>query len=427
MNVLVIGSGGREHALCWKISQSSLVKELYCLPGNGGTSKVAENINAPISDHPRIADICEQKNVELVVIGPEEPLSKGLANYLRQRGVKVFGPSYAASRLESSKIYAKEIMGRYNVPTGGFRIFNDNDKCVAHLRNISYPAVIKANGLAAGKGVFVCSSFEEARAAATLLLTEEKFGPAGQKIIVEDFLEGEEVSILALTDGERIIPLATSQDHKRVGEADTGENTGGMGAYSPAPVVDERLLEEITEKVLRPTVEGLKSEGIEYRGVLYAGLMISAKKVKVLEFNVRFGDPETQAVLARMKSDIVPYLEGAAKGHLPEQPIEWDTDHAICVVLSSGGYPAQYEKGKEIKGIDEAEKKGALVFHAGTRLEGKKFLSDGGRVLGVVALGEDIRKARDKAYEAAGLVDFEKAYYRRDIAFRAIERLQRTH
>lgn len=422
MNILVIGSGGREHVLCWKIKQSEQAGQLFCAPGNGGTAEVARNVDLDISDHGAVSEFCARENIELVVVGPELPLATGITDDLAEKGITVFGPSHAASRLESSKIYAKEAMARFGVPTASFRIFDDHEKCLKYLRTADFPLVIKANGLAAGKGVFVCGNLDEAASASKMLLEEDGLGRAGSKLIVEECLEGEEVSVLVLTDGKKIVPLATSQDHKRAGEADTGPNTGGMGAYSPAPVLDDALFEEIISTVIRPTIEGLRSEGIEYRGVLYAGIMVTASGPKVLEFNVRFGDPEAQAILPRMKSDILPYLMGAASGELADAAIEWDERPAVCVVLASGGYPGAYEKGYRITGTDRAKERDALVFHAGTQLKGDELVTAGGRVLGVVALEDRIDKACAKAYAAIDEINFENMYYRKDIAHRALAR-----
>jgi len=426
MNIMVVGSGGREHALCWKIAQSAILGKLYCMPGNAGTSGIAENISMDVADHNAVTGFCLEKNITLVVVGPELPLAEGLADSLRAKGVSVFGPSRAASRLESSKTYAKELMARKGVPTAGFRAFDGYDACVSYLQSAVYPIVVKADGLAAGKGVFVCTDPEEAFSVAERLFLEKELGQAGEQVLVEDFLEGEEVSMLFLVDGQRVVPLASSQDHKRVGEGDTGANTGGMGAYSPAPDLGGLSSGEVIMAVVEPVLEGLREDGVDYRGVLYAGLMVTDNDMNVLEFNVRLGDPETQVVLPRMKNDIVPYLAGSAEGSLPDEPIEWDSRQAVCVVLAAGGYPGKYEKGVVINGIDRAEELGALVFHAGTAFAGEDIVTAGGRVLGVVALGEGIKGARDKAYNAAGKISFDKAYYRRDIAHRAVARCEKA-
>ncbi|MFQ5952023.1 MAG: phosphoribosylamine--glycine ligase [Candidatus Omnitrophota bacterium] len=424
MNILVIGSGGREHTLCWKLSQSSGTRDLYCAPGNGGTSEVAANIKLDTEDHQAVKDFCKGKNVDLVVVGPEAPLALGIADTLEKEGISVFGPSYAASRVESSKIFAKELMGRHSVPTAAFSIFDNIKEAEKYIRSVGAPVVIKADGLAAGKGVIVSASVEEAIGAAKSMLVEKKFGSAGDKVIVEECLHGEEASILVITDGNNILPLASSQDHKRVFDGDRGPNTGGMGAYSPAPVVDKELFKEVIETIVRPTIDGLRSEGVPYKGVLYAGIMITDSGPKVLEYNVRFGDPETQAILPRMKTDLAELLLAAANGDLSGKSLEWDERECVCVVLASGGYPGSYEKGKRITGIEAAREEGALVFHAGTRLEDDSLVTSGGRVLNVVGLGEDIKDAVSNTYKAVEKIHFDGMHYRKDIGYRAIARVE---
>ncbi|MFC1570191.1 phosphoribosylamine--glycine ligase [Candidatus Omnitrophota bacterium] len=423
MKILVIGSGGREHTLCWKLRQSPSVTEIYCSPGNGGTAQNAENVDLNVEEHETVVNFCKNKRIDLVVVGPEAPLALGLSDDLEHAGISVFGPSYAAARLESSKIFAKEIMGRYNVPTASFRIFDDFKKAEEHIREVGAPIVVKAYGLAAGKGVIVATSVEEAVEAAKEMLVDKKFGSAGQKIIVEECLKGEEASILVITDGENIIPLASSQDHKRVGDGDTGPNTGGMGAYSPAPVITDELFNQIIDTAVKPTIEGLKSEGILYKGVLYAGLMMTEDGPKVLEYNVRFGDPETQVILPRIKSDFAEILMAAAKGDLSGKKIDWDEREYVCVVLASGGYPGSYEKGKVISGIKEAEETGAIVFHAGTNGSDGEIFTSGGRVLNVVGMGESIKEAIDNTYSAVVKISFDGMHYRKDIGHRALSRV----
>ena len=423
MNILVIGSGGREHALCWKLKQSPSAGKIYCAPGNGGTAQDAENVDLKVEDHQSVINFCKNRKIDLVVIGPEAPLAVGMSDNLENAGINVFGPSYAAARLESSKIFAKELMGKYNIPTASFRIFDDFKKAEEYIRSEGAPIVVKAYGLAAGKGVIVANTSEEAVKAAREMLVDKKFGSAGQKIIVEGCLIGEEASILVITDGENIIPLASSQDHKRASDGDTGPNTGGMGAYSPAPVITDKLFDEIMETAIKPTIEGLKKEGVEYKGVLYAGVMMTSEGPKVLEYNVRFGDPETQVILPRMKSDLAELLMAAAKGDLSEKTIEWDEREYVCVVLAAGGYPGSYEKGKTISGIEEAEKSGAIVFHAGTAERDGKIVTSGGRVLGVVGRGEGIKEAIDATYDAVSKINFDGVHYRKDIAKRALGRV----
>jgi phosphoribosylamine---glycine ligase len=423
MNILVIGSGGREHTLCWKIRQSPKTDELYCMPGNGGTEGCAVNCDVDILDNSAVKDFCKEKKIDLVVVGPEVPLSRGITDVLEAEGINVCGPSYAASRLESSKIFAKELMGRYNVPTAGFRIFKSSEKAEAYIRGIGAPVVIKADGLAAGKGVIIAQTIPEAIKAAKEILEDKVFGSAGNSIIVEECLEGEEASVLVMSDGKNIIPLASSQDHKRIYDGDKGPNTGGMGAYSPAPVVDEKLFDEISKTVIRPIVDGLAEEGTPYKGVLYAGIMITDSGIKVLEFNVRFGDPETQAILPRLKTDLVDLLMATARGDLEGMQLKWDDRDCIAVVLAAGGYPGEYKKGQKITGIDDAQKEGAIVFHAGTKVQDGEFVTSGGRVLSVVGMGNDIKEAIKNTYAGVAKIHFEGMIYRRDIAHRAVQRL----
>ena len=356
-------------------------------------------------------------------MGPEAPLAQGLADILEKEGISVFGPSRAAAQLESSKIFAKELMGRCGVPTAAFRIFEKIDEAEDYIRSVGAPVVVKADGLAAGKGVIVAATEDEAIEAARSMLIDKAFGSAGSKIIVEECLEGEEASILVITDGQNILPLASSQDHKRALDGDKGPNTGGMGAYSPAPVVDEDLFAKIIEQVVRPTIDGLRNEGLPYKGVLYVGVMMTSSGPKVLEYNVRFGDPETQAILPRLKTDLVGPLVAAANGALPEKELEWDERECVCVVFASGGYPGSYEKGKKITGLDEAQQEGAIVFHAGTHAEDSEFFTAGGRVLNVVGMGKDIKAAVANTYKAAEKIHFDGAHYRKDIGYRAISRV----
>ena len=422
MNILVIGSGGREHTLCWKLRQSSKVENIFCAPGNGGTAIDAENVEVDVSEHKEVIAFCKTNDVDLVVVGPEAPLAVGITDDLEKEGIKVFGPNYAGARLESSKIFAKELMGEHGIPTGDFRIFDQIDKAKKYLSEVEYPIVVKAYGLAAGKGVIIAETEAVAVKAAEDMLVSKIFGAEGERIIIEEFLEGEEASILAITDGENIIPLVTSQDHKRVNDGDTGPNTGGMGAYSPAPVITQELYKEIEETILIPTVKGLKKEGITYRGVLYAGIMVTRSGLKVLEYNVRFGDPETQVVLPRIKSDLAELLMAAASGDISEITVEWDDQEYVCIVLSSGGYPGSYEKNKKITGLDAAIEAGALVFHAGTKKDGDDFFTSGGRVLGVVGCGKDIGEAISKTYNAVDKIQFDGMHYRKDIGYRALAR-----
>ncbi len=423
MNVLVIGSGGREHALCWKIKQSSRIGNLFCAPGNGGTAQDAVNIDLDVTEHKNVIGFCKDKEIDLVVVGPEAPLAVGITDHLEAEGIKVFGPSYAASRMESSKIFAKELMGRYDIPTAGFRVFDDLEKTKSYLSSSNFPVVVKAYGLAAGKGVIIAETQGEAEAAAEDMLVTKVFGPAGNKIIIEEFLVGEEVSLLVVTDGINAIPLATSQDHKCIHDGDKGPNTGGMGAYSPAPVMNEELLKEVMQTIVHPTLGGLTKEEILYKGVLFFGLILTASGPKLLEYNVRFGDPETQVVLPRLKSDLLDLLVATAEGDISGITLDWEEEACVCVVLAAGGYPAAYEKGKRIEGVDAAASEGAIVFHAGTKIEENELLTSGGRVLGVAGKGKNIQEATKKAYKAVEKIHFDGMQYRKDIGHRALSRV----
>ncbi|MBF0253498.1 MAG: phosphoribosylamine--glycine ligase [Candidatus Omnitrophica bacterium] len=422
MNILVLGSGGREHAICWKIKESKRADKIYCAPGNAGTAKVAENYDIDISNNEKVKEFCLAKNVNLVVVGPEMPLSRGITDLLEEKGILVCGPSYAASRMESSKIFAKELMGRYNIPTASFRIFDRYKDAEKHIEKVGAPIVIKADGLAGGKGVFVAGTVEEAKDAAKSILEDKMFGAAGGKLIVEECLIGEEVSVIVATDGINIIPFVSTQDHKRAFDGDEGPNTGGMGAYAPAPVLTKELYDEIYEKILKPTVDGMRNEEMPYKGFLYAGIMVTSDGPKVLEYNVRFGDPECQAILPKLKTDFVELIEGIAKRDISSINLEWDERDCICVVLVSGGYPGEYTKGKAIEGIEEAEQQGTIVFHAGTKKEDGKPVTSGGRVLNVVGLGNGIKDAIDTAYKGVSKINFDGMFYRKDIAHRALNR-----
>lgn len=420
MRVLIVGSGGREHCLAWKIAQSKLVDKIYCAPGNGGTSLVAQNIDIAAVDIEGLVEFASSENIDLTVVGPEAPLVGGVVDRFTEAGLKVFGPTVELARLEGSKIFSKEVMKKYGVPTADFKVFASYDEAKKYIKEKGAPLVVKADGLAAGKGVFVCSSIEEAFGAIDAVMVEKKFGSAGDKVIVEDFLEGEELSVLIFTDGKTVIPLASSQDHKRAYDDDKGPNTGGMGAYSPAPVVDKQEFNSIIDIVFKPLIKGLSQEGKPYKGMLYGGLMIKNSKPYVLEFNVRFGDPETQAILPKLKSDLVEVMVKTVEGKLDEVVLEWDERVCLCVVLASGGYPGKYEKGKVIKGLEKLKDlEDVFVFHAGTK-KGKQFLTSGGRVLNVSALGDTIKSAKDKAYKAIADIEFENMHYRKDIGDKAL-------
>jgi len=428
MKILVVGSGGREHALVWKIAQSPKVDKIYCAPGNAGTAQLAENVSIKSDDIQSLLKFAREKKIDLTVVGPEAPLVAGIVNLFEKEGLRVFGPRQEGAQIEGSKVFAKQIMTKYNIPTAQSGIFTRPKEAIDYINEMGAPIVVKADGLAAGKGVIVAKTKQEAIDAVKLIMEKMEFGSAGEKVVIEERLVGEEASIIAFTDGKSIVPLASSQDHKRVFDNDEGPNTGGMGAYSPAPVVTDRLMEQIDVEVLRPFVAGLRQEGIEYKGVLYAGIMVTKQGPKVLEFNARFGDPETQPILMRMKSDIVPIFEAVIDGKLDDREIEWDERAAVCVVLTAGGYPGKYEKGVPIRGIEKIDQlDGVVVFHAGTGCvssacnAGPDIVTAGGRVLGVTALGDSIKFAIDKAYRAVDLIHFQGMHYRKDIGKKALK------
>jgi len=421
MKVLVIGGGGREHALCWKLAQSPELTRLYCAPGNAGIAEQAELIPVSAEDIEGIAKSAKELKIDLVVVGPEAPLVMGLKERLMQERILVFGPGQKAAELEGSKAWCKNFLWKYKIPTAWFEVFDDAVKAKRFIREKGAPIVVKADGLAAGKGVIVAGSIEDAENAVDEILVKKIFGHAGAKVVIEECLVGEEASFIGISDGENFLAMATSQDHKRVFDNDEGPNTGGMGAYSPAPVVDEQMFTKIMDTIMLPTIRGMKAEGREYRGALYAGLMITKSGPKVLEFNCRFGDPETQPLLFRLKSDLLPFLVASAKGSLKGMNLEWDPEPAVCVVLASGGYPGSYQKGFEITGIKEANQLDrTYVFHSGTAKKDGKLVTSGGRVLGVTARRENIPSAIDAVYEAVGKIHFEKMHYRRDIGKKAL-------
>jgi len=423
MKVLVIGAGGREHALVWKIAQSRSVNKIFCAPGNAGIAGQAECVPIGAEDVSALLAYAEKEGIDLTVVGPEAPLTLGIVDAFEKRGLRIFGPSRRAAEIEGSKVLSKEIMQKYGIPSAEFRAFKDYSAAVEYVREKDAPLVVKADGLAAGKGVILCGDAKEALAALDRIMVQKEFGAAGQRVVVEEFLQGEEASFLAFTDGESVLPLPTAQDHKAVYDDDKGPNTGGMGAYSPAPVVTEEINRAVMEDIMRPTIRALNAEGRKYRGVLYAGLMIRNGRPKVLEFNARLGDPETQPLLVRLRSDIVPVMEATLDGSLGKIRPEWDPRPAVCVVMASGGYPGPYAKGKVISGLEEAARvPGAFVFHAGTAFKDGKIITSGGRVLGVTAVGNGIRDAIEAAYLAAGRITWEGAHYRRDIGRRALNR-----
>jgi phosphoribosylamine--glycine ligase len=423
MKALVIGSGGREHAIVWRLAQSRLVDKIFCCPGNAGIAEIAECIDADPLDFQKFIDLVRYEWIDLTIVGPELPLAKGIVDAFQREGLRVFGPNSAAARLESSKVFAKEFMKRHKIPTADYRVFNSLTQAEEYLRMKGAPIVVKADGLAAGKGVFVAKSLDEALHAVRLMLKERIFGDAADRVVIEEHLEGEEASFMVLTDGNTIVPMASSQDHKRVYDRDEGPNTGGMGAYSPAPIVTNALEEVVMRDVIYPTINGLKSEGITYKGVLYAGLMIKDQRPFVLEFNCRLGDPETQPVLCRLESDLLDIAKAVTEGRLHEKEVRWGNNASVCVVLASKGYPGEYEKEKPIEGLDRVKSmKDVVVFHAGTDFKDGRYVTKGGRVLGVTAIGSDIATARQRAYEAVGHISFEGMHYRRDIAMKALQR-----
>ena len=422
MQILVIGSGGREHALAWKSAQDESVSNVFVCPGNAGTAlepKVT-NLSLDTNNFVKVEIFCKEKNVGLVIIGPEQPLVDGMADYLQSKGINTFGPSQAAAQLEGSKTFSKDFFIKYGIPTAAYASFNDYDSSKNYLDTIEYPTVVKADGLAAGKGVIICADKNEALAALDSIFKDQAFGEAGNRVVIEEFLEGEEASFIAVVSKDKIVPLATSQDHKAVGEGDTGLNTGGMGAYSPAPIVDEHIHQKIIDQVMKPTMAGLISEGSPYLGFLYAGLMIKNGELKVLEFNCRFGDPETQPILLRLKSSLVDLCLAAINDELDSYQINWTEQHSCGVVIASEGYPEAYSTNKEVSLPNEINDE-VKLFHAGTKLVDEKVLTSGGRVFCATALGVDLKEAQLKAYELVNAVSFEGAFHRSDIGFKGIK------
>lgn len=426
MDILLIGSGGREHALAWKLTQSLHCDELYCAPGNAGIADLAACVSLDIMDNGAVVDFCREKEIDFVVVGPEQPLVNGLVDALDAAGIPAFGPTQAAAQLEGSKAFTKELCAQYDIPTAAFARFNNAPKAKMHVRQQmsvgGAPIVIKADGLAAGKGVVVAHSVEEACEAVDACF-EGAFGEAGAEVVVEEFLEGEEASLFAICDGQTAMLFGTAQDHKRVGEGDTGPNTGGMGAYSPAPVLTQELIDEVMTEIIVPTLAGMHARGHPFRGVLYAGLMLTAEGPSLIEYNTRFGDPECQVLMPRLKSDLVELMLASAQGSLLELPeAEWDTRTALTVVIASRGYPGSYEKNTVIAGVEDAEKAGALVFHAGTSHKDGKLLATGGRVLNVTGFGGSVGEAQKAAYDGVAKIRWENGFTRSDIGWRAIER-----
>lgn len=422
MNVLLIGAGGRENALAWKIAASPLLDKLFCAPGNPGTLNLANNVNLDIKDHPAVSNFCKTNAIDLVVIGPETPLVDGLADSLRAAKILVVGPNQKAARLEGSKGFTKDFCAKYNIPTGRYQRFNNGEKAKTYIKNEGAPIVIKADGLAAGKGVTVATNLKEAFEAVDACF-DGAYGKAGVEIVVEEYLDGEEASFFCLCDGKTAIPFGSAQDHKRVGDGDTGANTGGMGAYSPAPVMTEAMVRRVMDEIVEPTIRGMAELSCPFSGILFVGLMITKKGPELIEFNVRFGDPECQVLMMRLKSDLLPVLHALASGNLEGVKLDWSNDVALTVVMAAKGYPEKPITGTVIEGIDKADSVADVkVFHAGTALKNGKIIANGGRVLNVTATGTTVKQAQEKAYEAVNLINWPEGFYRRDIGWRAIER-----
>jgi len=420
MNVLVIGSGGREHAIIWKVSQSPKLTKLYALPGNPGTVELAENVNGiSVDDHTAVASFCKDNQIDLVIVGPEAPLAAGLVDSLSAKGIRCFGPSQAAAQIEASKSFAKDFMARHKIQTAKYATFSNYDEAVKYLESLDYPVVIKASGLAAGKGVILPETMDEAKSTLEDILVKKVFGEAGAEVVIEERMTGQEVSLMAFTDGTSVVPMLPAQDHKRLLDGDQGLNTGGMGAYAPAPIFTSEMMNEAVEHVLKPAVDGMRSEGNPFVGVLYAGLMLTLNGIRTLEFNCRFGDPETQVVLPLLETDLVEIVAACADGNLASINIQWKNNAAVCVVLASKGYPEKVESGKVV--TIEQLPDDMVCFHAGTKMENEKIISSGGRVFGLTAWAENIASAVKKVYANIGKVTFDRMQYRKDIAHRALE------
>ncbi|MFW6034829.1 MAG: phosphoribosylamine--glycine ligase [Halothermotrichaceae bacterium] len=423
MKVLVVGSGGREHALVWKIYQSERVEKIYAAPGNDGMLHLAETVNIASDNIEALADFAQEKDIDLTIVGPEKPLVDGIVDEFNSRGLKIFGPNKKAAKIEGSKVFAKEILNKYDIPTAEYEVFTDPNQAMDYLKSADYPIVIKAEGLAAGKGVTIATNKKQAESAVLKIMEERIFGDAGDRIVIEDFFEGEEVSILVLTDGKHILPLAPAQDYKAIFDGDEGPNTGGMGAYSPTSFMTDELWKEVCTEILKPTIKAFQAEGINYQGILYVGLIITNGGAKVLDFNARLGDPETQVILPRMKEDIVELMEAVVESRLQEKELTWDKKTAACVVLVSGGYPIAFKTGFKIEGINELNKyDNVLLFHAGTKKEGKGYVTNGGRVIGITVLGDGLFDTINQVYEyIEESVSFEDMHYRTDIGQKFFE------
>lgn len=422
MRVLVIGSGGREHALVWKLSQSPLVKKIYAMPGNPGMQEFAELVDIDTNNLEQMAEFAIKEKIDLTVVGPEIVLAAGINDVFATKGLKLFGPTKKAAQIESSKAFAKDLMEKYNIPTAYYKVCNDIESAKAYINEKGAPIVVKADGLAAGKGVIVAMTLAEALDAVEQIMAGDEFGTSGSRVVIEEYLEGEEASVLAFTDGKTIVPMVAAQDHKRALDGDKGSNTGGMGTYAPAPIMTDVLHKECLEKVLKPTIKALEQEGCFYQGCLYAGLMVTKDGIKVIEFNARFGDPETQVVLPLLESDLAQIMLACVEGKLKDVTIDWHNQAAVCVVMASGGYPAEYAKGKVIEGLEQANNlSDVTVFYAGTKKESDNIVTAGGRVLGVTAIAKNIAEAQKKAYMAVEKIHFADAHFRKDIAWRAIK------
>jgi len=419
MKILVVGSGGREHAILWKLKQNPKVTELFCAPGNGGISEIAECVPINAMDIDGMVKFSLEKSMDMVIVAPDDPLAAGMVDALENAGIRAFGPRKNAAIIEASKVFSKNLMKKYNIPTAAYETFSDSKSAIEYVKTAKLPLVVKADGLALGKGVLICNTREEALRAVSMIMEEKKFGDAGQKIVVEEFMTGPEVSVLAFTDGKTIVPMVSSQDHKRAYDNDQGLNTGGMGAFSPSRVYTEELQEECMRTIFIPTIKAMNLEGRPFKSVLYFGLMLTSDGPKVLEYNARFGDPETQVVLPRLETDLVEIFDAIIDEKLDTINISWKRDCAVCVIMASGGYPESYKKGYEITGLESVKnQKDIILFHAGTKKENEKFYTNGGRVLGVTAVGENIEAAREKAYNAVSAIHFENVHYRKDIGIK---------
>lgn len=419
MKVLVVGSGGREHAICWKLLQSSKVDKLYCAPGNAGIGELAELVPIGAMEFDKLVDFAKSEGIDFTVVGMDDPLVGGIVDRFEAEGLKVFGPKANAAIIEGSKAFSKELMKKYNIPTAGYETFDDYDKAVEYVKNGNFPVVLKADGLALGKGVLICNTLDEALDGLNTIMVDKKFGESGNKVVIEEFLTGQEMSVLSFCDGKTIVPMVSAQDHKRALDGDKGLNTGGMGTFSPSRVYTEELADECMETIFKPTVDALSKEGRTFKGIIFFGLMLTPKGMKVIEYNARFGDPETQVVLPRLKSDLMEIFEACVDGTLDKVNVEWEDNGTACVVLASGGYPEKYVKGYEITGLEDVKKAdNIVVFHAGTALKDGKFVTNGGRVLGITGIGKNLDEAIKIAYEGVKLVDFKDKHFRTDIGIK---------